>query len=237
MTEIPNTPQNRRLVNAITRRLESANYYISSVVWIRRMILLGISTIITGTALALIFWSYARFYHGYTRDEQLSQTLANELSNIKLTAIADGTVKLLDATVHLADNQYIQIASNSSVGIIPDSRITAATEVTVAIPFENLQPNLAISSASSDKKISTTSQYFSVFKMVPYKNGQIVTAWRFKTANQNTPEKQSCYFTMSSTSADVTEDFWFAENGKIIDNLTSSPNIDVNDGFTKCIWF
>ncbi|CAO4145777.1 hypothetical protein LNAOJCKE_1721 [Methylorubrum aminovorans] len=86
---------------------------------------------------------------------------------------------------------------------------------------------------ASQAPVNTT---FTVFKQVPYLDGQIVTGWNFK-ANEERPFQQYCYFSRRSneTKGQVEIKIDLAMDGK---TLPQPQKSDVNLGIlaTNCVW-
>jgi hypothetical protein len=89
------------------------------------------------------------------------------------------------------------------------------------------------SSPSSKAPVNTT---FTVFKQVPYMDGQIVTGWNFKPAEEK-PYQQYCYFSRRTNEAkgQVEIKIDVAMDGKILPQPQKS---DVNLAIlgSNCVW-
>jgi hypothetical protein len=87
---------------------------------------------------------------------------------------------------------------------------------------------------ASKAPVNTT---FTVFKQVPYMDGQIVSGWNFR-ANEEKPFQQYCYFSRRSNEpkGQVEIKIDLAMDGKVLPQPVKS---DVNLGIlaSNCVWF
>ena len=83
----------------------------------------------------------------------------------------------------------------------------------------------------------TFKDWFTVFKQVPYMDGQIVSGWNFR-ANEDKPFQQYCYFSRRSNEpkGQVEIKIDLAMDGKVLPQPVKS---DVNLAIlaSNCVWF
>ena len=235
--EIDDTVANRAYVTAINTRLADELRYISSQVWLTRLIGLGSFFILVG----IVFYIGCLGYKNIRKvdDEKIvSKSVKDALDGFVLKATTDGSLAIENPTVMLLPNQTVAISDASTVRIAEGETVTVNGNVSVAIPLQNQNSNvLATSGSASQKAVQTNAPYFTVFKSMPYKSGLIFTGWKFLTTEQKAPTSQYCYYSETDQYSDTTASFEFAQEGSLKDKLSPPSNINIADAFDLCIWF
>ena len=135
---------------------------------------------------------------------------------------------LADAVAHAMSR--VTFKTEGTVKLDPESRIAAARPdvptPTAAQLGANAQPD--------SKALAATN--FTVFKNVPFGQGQVVTGWNFTSGEQKMPAHQYCYYSeqLDGTSK-VTIDLGL--NGELVPNASARSKIDARAAFTNCVWF
>ncbi|MBB5762257.1 hypothetical protein HNR01_001877 [Methylorubrum rhodesianum] len=155
--------------------------------------------------------------YGYAYMNQFDSA-AEKIASAMQTALADVTLKT-KGEVTLTDNTL-------KLEGLPTQKANAVPTPTKAQLGADAAP-------ASQAPVNTT---FTVFKQVPYLDGQIVTGWNFK-ANEERPFQQYCYFSRRSneTKGQVEIKIDLAMDGK---TLPQPQKSDVNLGIlaTNCVW-
>lgn len=155
--------------------------------------------------------------YGYAYMNQFDSA-AEKIASAMQTALADVTLKT-KGEVTLTDNTL-------KLEGLPAQKANAVPTPTKAQLGADAAP-------ASQAPVNTT---FTVFKQVPYLDGQIVTGWNFKD-NSEQPYQQYCYFSRRSneTKGQVEIKIDLAMDGK---TLPQPQKSDVNLGIlaTNCVW-
>ena len=155
--------------------------------------------------------------YGYAYMNQFDSA-AEKIASAMQTALADVTLKT-KGEVTLTDNTL-------KLEGLPAQKANAVPTPTKAQLGADAAP-------ASQAPVNTT---FTVFKQVPYLDGQIVTGWNFK-ANEERPFQQYCYFSRRSNESkgQVEIKIDLAMDGK---TLPQPQKSDVNLGIlaTTCVW-
>lgn len=205
--EIPNTPDNRVLANAVNARLKSdARIQNAKAAFWR---LAGTALVCGGIGLglgaAILGWTYSR--QPVIQAEQVAQAVAAALERVTLRA--EGTVKL-----------------------DPDSKLAVGGgQPDVPRPTE-----AQLGAGTSPKSQAVVNTAFTVFKNVPYNQGQVVTGWNFTTSDQKAPQHQYCYYSEQiDGGSKVTIDL--GENGRPSGVARARAGMDPVMAYANCVWF
>lgn len=169
--------------------------------------------------------------------EEFVDIVQKALSSVVLSGSANGAVSLADATVRLAPGSVVQLDKSSTVSLAPDSEVKVRDSIVVAVPLTLPQPQAEDGSRQRSTKINAPASYFTVFKIVPYKDGSVGTGWRFSTAAQSVPTNQYCYYSETSERYSVGAAYYFAENKKLLKTSAPPAGFDLQDALSRCIWF
>lgn len=237
MPFIPANKANVELVKAVNVRVRAETTLLNAKRIFWRLIgwsVVVFSVFIIATGSLLL---YNSFISKNGSKEEFVEIIQKALSSVLLNGTANGYVSLTDNQVRLASGSVIQLDKSSAVSIAPDSEIKVRDSIVVALPLTLPQPQVEEVSRQRSSKINAPASYFTVFKIVPYKDGSVGTGWKFSTAAQSTPTNQYCYYSESSERYNVGAAYFFAENKKILKTSTPPTGFDVEEALSRCIWF
>ena len=205
--ELPNTTENRVLASAVNSRIRAESRKQNAQAALYRFAGMGILCAFAGGGLGLAFYGYSWISDPTSQTDKIARTVAAAMSTV--TFRTEGTVKL-----------------------DPDSKIGVAN-AHPDIPTPT--PAQLGTGVSPDSRASVQTN-FTVFKNVPYSQGQVVTGWNFDSGQQKSPSHQYCYYSeqLDGTSK-VTIDL--GENGRMLPQAKARINVDPNVAYTNCVWF
>lgn len=205
--ELPNTSENRVLASAVNSRIRAESRKQNAQAAMYRFAGLGLLCAFAGGGLGLAFYGYSWISDPTSQTDKIARTVAAAMSTV--TFKTEGTVKL-------DPDSKIEVAGGHSDVPTP----TAA--------------QLGDGTGPDSKAAVATN--FTVFKNVPYSQGQVVTGWNFDSGNQKAPSHQYCYYSeqIDGTSK-VTVDL--GENGRMMPQAKARTNVDPNVAFKNCVWF
>jgi hypothetical protein len=226
------TEFNRRLSELVRDRRHADQFYIAGRTTFWRLLGLGLLACGLGIAVGLALNGYS--YIRGTGDNLglLSTALSKALSDVRLQASATGTVKIEPNTIALAKDQTVTLDPLSRLQLDPAASIRADGEITVQAPSVSAPSNATLPSSSAPPRVISN---FTVFKRVPYENGQIVTGWTFLTSVQKAPSNQYCYYTRSIDEFIV--DLNIAEDQKLETPKKVPEGFDMLAAYNRCVWF
>lgn len=205
--EIPNTPENRVLANAVNAKIKADARILNAKAAFWRLAgwALVCAMIGLGTGAALFGWTYSR--GPAIEAELVASAVAAAME--KVTFKTEGTVKL-----------------------DPESRLAAApapaplprpTEVQLG---EGQKP-------ASQAAVNTA---YTVFKNVPHGAGQVVTGWNFSSSEQKSPQHQYCYYSEQiDGGSKITVDL--GENGRANPAARAHGAMTPVTAYANCVWF
>ena len=124
----------------------------------------------------------------------------------------------------------VTLKTEGTVKLDPDARIGGGgSEIPTPSPAQ------LGTGALPDSKAPVLTN-FTVFKNVPYGQGQVVTGWNFTSSEQKAPNHQYCYYSeqLDGTSK-VTVDL--GENGRALPQAKTRTNVDPKVAYSNCVWF
>ncbi|KQP50472.1 hypothetical protein ASG40_12215 [Methylobacterium sp. Leaf399] len=203
------TPENVVLAQSVNGRLRAEARMTAARAFLFRSLGAGAFCLLAGAGLGASFYGYATMNQFDSAAEKIAAAMQTALSDV--TIKTKGEVTLTDNTLKLE-------------GGLP--RAAATPTPTKA--------QLGADAAPASKATVNTS--FTVFKQVPYMDGQIVTGWNFK-ANEDAPFQQYCYFSRRTNEqkGQVEIKIDLAMDGKTLPQPAKS---DVNLGIlaSNCVW-
>lgn len=120
--------------------------------------------------------------------------------------------------------------TEGTVKLDPDARIAAAGAPEMPRPTAT---QLGTTPGSAAPAVATN---FTVFKNVPFANGQVVTGWNFASSEQKNPSHQYCYYSEQiDGSSKVTIDL--GENGHPVPPTKTKSSMDPLLAYGNCVWF
>ena len=204
------THENIVLAQHVNGRLRAEARMHFARAFLLRAIGAGAFSALAGIGIGAACYGYAYMNQFDSAAEKIASAMQTALANVTLKT--KGEVTLTDNTLKLEG--------------LPAQRANAVPTPTKAQLGADAAP-------ASQAPVNTT---FTVFKQVPYLDGQIVTGWNFK-ANEERPFQQYCYFSRRSneTKGQVEIKIDLAMDGK---TLPQPQKSDVNLGIlaTNCVW-
>jgi hypothetical protein len=210
----PGTPDNVALAQHVNGRLRAETRIVAARAFLFRAAGLGLFAALAGIGIgsAAYGWSYVQDYRSGA--ERIAQALQAALSDVTLKTV--GEVSLKDGVVRLD----------------PEARVKVAGEAPAA-PGPTASQLKADAAPASKATVSTS---FTIFKQVPYLDGQIVTGWNYKP-NEDAPFQQYCYFTRvdSGPKGEVKVQIDLAIDGKTLPQPPASE-YKLAVLATNCVW-
>ena len=206
--EIPATPENRVLANAVNARLKSDARIqnAKAAFWRLAGMALVCGGIGGGIGAAIFGWTYSR--QPVIQADQVAQAVAAAMERVTLKA--EGTVKL-----------------------DPDAKLPIGAGATQEVPRPT---ETQLGTGTTPKSLANVNTAFTVFKNVPYNQGQVVTGWNFTTSEQKSPQHQYCYYSEQiDGGSKVTIDL--GENGRPAANARARAGMDPVMAYANCVWF
>ena len=204
----PGTAENLVLAQNVNGRLRAESRIIAARAFLFRALGAGAFLALGGLGVGAASYGYAYMNQFDSAAEKIAAAMQAALSDVTLKT--KGEVTLTDNTLKLE-------------GLPKPSASPTPTKAQLGED----------ATAASKAPVNTT---FTVFKQVPYLDGQIVTGWNFK-ANEDRPYQQYCYFSRRSneTKGQVEIKIDLAMDGK---TLPQPQKSDVNLGIlaSNCVW-
>ncbi len=203
------TPENIVLAQHVNGRLRAEARIVAARAFLFRAAGAGIFAALAGIGVgaAAYGWAYLSQY----------ESAAERIAQAMQAALADVTIKT-KGEVTLTDNV---LKLDQPVAAPPQTRPDIAQVVAAQAKGED-----------GNAAVRTT---FTVFKAVPYLDGNIVTGWQFK-GDEKVPESQYCYFSHPQKfGSDVLTQVNIAINGQVAPQTSSQLNLQQLS--KSCIWF
>ncbi len=204
------THENIVLAQHVNGRLRAEARMAFARAFLLRAIGAGAFTALAGIGIGAASYGYAYMNQFDSAAENIAAAMQRALADVTLKT--KGEVTLTDNTL--------------KIEALPAQKANAVPTPTKAQLGADAAP-------ASQAPVNTT---FTVFKQVPYMDGQIVTGWNFK-ASEERPFQQYCYFSRRSNESkgQVEIKIDLAMDGK---TLPQPQKSDVNLGIlaTNCVW-
>ncbi|WP_027170661.1 hypothetical protein [Methylobacterium sp. 10] len=201
------TPENVVLAQSVNGRLRAETRITAARAFLLRASGAGVFAALAGIGIGAASYGYAYMNQFDSAAEKIAAAMQ--------TALADVTLKT-KGEVTLTDN----------VLKLEGGPVRSSPSPTQAQLGKDAAP-------ASKATVNTT---FTVFKQVPYMDGQIVTGWNFR-ANEEVPFQQYCYFSRRTNEAkgQVEMKIDLAMDGKVLPQPQKS---DVNLAIlaSNCVW-
>lgn len=207
------TPENVVLAQSVNGRLRAEARIVAARAFLFRALGAGAFAALAGAGLGAASYGYAYMNQFDSAAEKIAAAMQAALANVTLKT--KGEVTLTDNTLKLE-------------GGLPKQAQAQAQAPTPT------KAQLGSDAAPASKApVNTT---FTVFKQVPYMDGQIVTGWNFR-ANEDAPFQQYCYFSRRTNEqkGQVEIKIDLAMDGK---TLPQPQKSDVNLAVlaSNCVW-
>ncbi len=203
------TPENIALAQQVNTRLRADAKYVSARAFLLRATGLGAFLCLTGAGIGAAAYGWATMNQFDTAAEKIASAMQAALSDVTLKT--KGEVTLTDNTLKLEGLPKL------------GNGVPTPTKAQLG---EQAAP-------ASKAQVNTT---FTVFKQVPYLDGQIVTGWNFKD-NAEQPYQQYCYFSRRSneTKGQVEIKIDLAMDGKTLPQPQKS-DVNLEILARNCVW-
>jgi hypothetical protein len=205
--ELPNTEENRVLASTVNARIRSESRKQNAQAAMYRSAGMGILLALAGVGVGAAFYGYSWISDPTSQTDKIARTVAAAMSTV--TFKTEGTVKL-------DPESKLEVAGGRS-------EVPTPTEAQLG------------AGATPESKAAVLTN-FTVFKNVPFNQGQVVTGWNFTSSAQKSPAHQYCYYSeqLDGTSK-VTIDL--GENGRMMPQSKARANVDPNLAYANCVWF
>ncbi len=202
------TPENIALAQQVNSRLRADSSYVAARAFLFRALGFGAFTCLAGIGIGAAAYGWATLNRFDTAAEKIAAAMQAALSDVTLKT--RGEVTLTDNVLKLEG--------------LP--KVAATPTPTKAQLGSDAAP-------ASKATVNTT---FTVFKQVPYLDGQIVTGWNFKD-NADQPYQQYCYFSRRSNEAkgQVEIKIDLAMDGKTLPQPQKS-DVNLEILARNCVW-
>ncbi|QGY04856.1 hypothetical protein MMSR116_25355 [Methylobacterium mesophilicum SR1.6/6] len=202
------TPENIALAQQVNSRLRADSSYVAARAFLFRALGFGAFACLAGIGVGAAAYGWATLNQFDTAAEKIAAAMQAALSDVTLKT--KGEVTLTDNVLKLEG--------------LP--KATATPTPTKAQLGSDAAP-------ASKATVNTT---FTVFKQVPYLDGQIVTGWNFKDSAEQ-PYQQYCYFSRRSNEAkgQVEIKIDLAMDGKTLPQPQKS-DVNLEILARNCVW-
>ena len=202
------TPENIALAQQVNSRLRADASYVAARAFLFRALGAGVFVCLTGAGIGAAAYGWATMNQFDTAAEKIAAAMQAALADVTLKT--KGEVTLTDNTLKLEG--------------LP--KLGGAPTPTKAQLGEQAAP-------ASKAQVNTT---FTVFKQVPYLDGQIVTGWNFKDGVEQ-PYQQYCYFSRRSNESkgQVELKIDLAMDGKTLPQPQKS-DVNLEILARNCVW-
>jgi hypothetical protein len=230
--QIP-TPLNRSLAEALSNRISAELSVVSgrSAFW--KAIGIGVLGFGIGTAIGIGFYGYSFVTRTSGQMETLSLALQKVLSNVELHGTADGKVEVISPELTLARGATVFFDSSARLLLDPAAKVLADGEIRVQIPAISTPRTPTPKNPAQTKTIAN----FTVFKSLPFDQGDVLTGWIFLTSAQESPTQQYCYYNEKGEGSDLAIRIDLATDGVPETNKITSKTFDAAAAVAKCVWF
>jgi hypothetical protein len=227
------TELNRQLANAVQYSVAAESFYITGKTGFWRLIGLGILLFGIGAATGIGFYGYSKISRQSSSMASLTSSFSAALSKAQLKGVAEGTVSVAPNEIRLASGQTISLDPRSQVLLDPKAMVRVQGDINIPIPSVSMPQNTVGRSAANFPIITN----FTVFKSLPYENGEVYTGWKFLTSTQQFPTAQYCYYTEKSETSPLEPVVYIGVDEKLTPPKQLPKGIDISAAFSRCVWF
>jgi hypothetical protein len=186
-----------------------------------------------GTAIGIGFYGYSFVTRTAGQMATFSSALQKVLSTVELHGTADGKVEVTSPELKLAQGATVSFDSSSRLSLDPAARVVADGEIRIQAPAISVPRTPTPKGAAQVKTIAN----FTVFKSVPFEQGNVLTGWTFLTSAQESPTQQYCYYNEKGENSDLAIRIELATDGVPEANKTVPKAFDTANALAKCVWF
>ena len=208
----PGTHENIVLAQNVNGRLRAESRIVFARAFLYRAIGAGAFVLLAGAGIGAASYGYATMNQFDSAAEKIASAMQTALADVTLRT--KGEVTLTDNTLKI---ENLPAPQRQEAAVIAPTKAQLGAEAAPA----------------SKAPVNTT---FTVFKQVPYLDGQIVTGWNFKDSSDK-PFQQYCYFSRRTNEAKglVEIKIDLAMDGKILPQPQKSDvNLEILG--RNCVW-
>jgi len=186
-----------------------------------------------GTAIGIGFYGYSFVTRTSGQMEIFSSALQKVLSTVELHGTADGKVEVTSPELTLAKGATVSFDSSARLSLDPAAKVVADGEIRVQAPAISTPRTPTPKNTAQTKTIAN----FTVFKSLPFDQGNVLTGWIFLTSAQESPTQQYCYYNEKGENSDLAIRIDLATDGVPETNKTGPKAFDTVAALAKCVWF
>jgi len=224
---------NRRLANAVQYSAAAERFYVTGKAGFWRLVGVGILVFGIGAATGIGFYGYSKITRQSSSTESLTSAFSAALSKAQLRGVAEGTVSVNPNEIRLASGQTISLDPRSQVLLDPKAMVRVQGDINIPLPSVSIPQNTVGRSAANFPIITN----FTVFKELPYRNGNVFTGWKFLTSAQQVPTAQYCYYTEKSETSPLEPVVYIGVDEKLTPPKQTPKGFDISGAFSRCVWF
>lgn len=204
----PGSPENIALAQHVNGRLRAESRIIAARAFLFRALGAGAFAALAGVGIGAASYGYSYVSEYSSAAERIATALQTALAGVTLKT--KGEVTLTDTTLRVE-------------GLPKPGGAPTPTQAQLG----------ADAAPASKAPVNTT---FTVFKQVPYMDGQIVSGWNFH-ANEDKPYQQYCYFSRRTNEAkgQVEIKIDVAMDGKVLPQAQKS-DVNLTILSQNCVW-
>lgn len=232
MEQIP-TPLNRSLAEALSNRMSAELSVVSGRSGFWKAIGVGVLGFGIGTATGIGFYGYSFVSRTSGQMEIFSSALQKALSTVEIHGTADGKIEITSPELTLAKGATVSLDSSSRLSLDASAKVVADGEIRIQTPAISTPRTPTPKNAAQTKTIAN----FTVFKSVPFEQGNVLTGWIFLTSAQESPTQQYCYYNEKGDNSDLAIRIDLATDGVPEVNKTAPKAFDAIAALAKCVWF
>jgi hypothetical protein len=186
-----------------------------------------------GTAIGIGFYGYSFITRTSGQMATFSSAFQKVLLTVELHGTAEGKVEVTSPELTLAKGATVSFDSSSRLLLDPASKVLADGEVRIQTPAISTPRTPTPKTPAQIKTIAN----FTVFKSVPFDQGDVLTGWMFLTSAQESPTQQYCYYSEKGDSSDLAIRVELATDGVPETSKALPRAFDTATALSKCVWF
>jgi hypothetical protein len=186
-----------------------------------------------GAAVGIGFYGYSFVTRNGSQLDILTSALEKSLAQVELHGTAEGKVEVASPGLVLEKGATISIDPTSRLVLDPSAKVVADGEVRIQMPNISMPRGPTPKNAAQSKTIAN----FTVFKSVPFDQGNVLTGWIFLTSAQESPTQQYCYYNERDENSDTAIRIDLAVDGSPEANKAAPRAFDTVAALSRCVWF
>ncbi|MGO4574225.1 hypothetical protein [Microvirga sp. 2TAF3] len=239
------TTNHSALAAAVNSRINADARILNAKAAMWRLFGLGVLGALLGAGVGAAFYGYSYIHDVTNTAERMAGAIGKALERTSISGevklaqdqsvkldpqaevtLKDGSKVGVDGSVALKDGAVVRLDPNAKVGVTG----TVVLNGDIPRPTEN-----QFRGSSPTPRPANVVRNYTIFTLVPFGTGNVVTGWMFETSEQAVPTKQYCYFGVPVEDA-VQVRVELAIDGVAIP--MKKPNgLDVNTAMAQCSWY